>query len=80
MVGQFVIADILIKMGMKKKVIILIESIFLIVAYALLLSILYKYFHSILIIISEIILLLGFYLLRIHYLKKYLNRLEDKKL
>ncbi len=76
MIQQFIIADIMIKMGASKKTIMFSEATILIILYFFLLRIFYRLFNSVWILIAEIILLGIFFFVRLHYLRKYLNALK----
>jgi len=73
MIGQFIIADILKKLGANKRTIITIEAIVMILLYILLLKIFFRIFQSPLIFICQAALILVALFIRIKYLKKYLK-------
>ena len=77
MIGQFIIADILKKIGISNKAIIWIESIIMALLYFMLLRILFRIFSSSqssqIITFFQVLFILIFFIVRIRYLKKYLN-------
>ena len=72
MIGQFIIPDLLIRYNISKKSIIIFMKMYYLIGYTLLLFIFYKWF-TILPLLGGALLLFGFFLLRIKYLKKYLG-------
>ncbi len=73
MLIQFWIADILLYFKLTPKKILIIISILYAILYGLLLNFFYARFHSVLIVVSVLVLLFCFYLIKINYLKRYLK-------
>ena len=73
MLIQFWIADILLYFKCAPKRIVIVISILYAILYLLLLNYFYSRFHSVLIVISILALLLFFYFIKINYLKRYLR-------
>jgi hypothetical protein len=72
MLGQFIFADLLLKKGVAKKNVFFVISILQIILYVLLMAFFYRVFRS-WISIAAMALLICFYFVRVHYLKKHLG-------
>lgn len=70
---QFWIADILLYFKFAPKRIVFVISILYAILYFLLLNYFYSRFHSVLIVLSILALLLFFHFIKINYLKRYLK-------
>lgn len=74
----FFIADVLRKFGLCRQRIILIISVLYFIMYGYLLVLFYDFFHSLLILAAVFALLILFYVLRMYYLNRYLDRMAER--
>ncbi len=76
MIGLFLIADTLVKMGVNKKTVYFIEGGLMLIVYVFLLKVFYRLFPHAYIIVAVGVGFAIFFFIRLRYLKKYLEAIK----